>query len=349
MKIGGMFELEKCKAGNEKEKPNTIYAMSGRCALYACLKDIKDDVKKVAYVPAYTCETVLGSYLKAGFSLRFYDIAPDNLTPIYKEEDLDGVGVFGLCAYYGFIRYDQDFLKIVHDRGIIIVHDTTHSPLYTDPMADYSAGSLRKWMGIASGGVAYKKAGEFNIELMPPEAEHIKGRYKAMEERFIAIKSGDDEYNKKASETFWETELRLRKIFDAYKSDDESTFIAKNFDYDAMAKKRRENFMAIISSLEPAYGWRPIFTELKEHDVPSHFSLYADSRDELQSFLRERGISSTVYWPLPPMIDDIKKYPGAMYIYSHICSIQLDQRYDEDAMKYLASVLNEYSAKNKPA
>ena len=79
MKIGGMFELEKCQARNANERPNTIYAMSGRCALYACLKDMDDKVKKVAYVPAYTCETVLGSYLKAGFSLRFYDIDPDNL------------------------------------------------------------------------------------------------------------------------------------------------------------------------------------------------------------------------------------------------------------------------------
>ncbi len=345
MKIGGMFELEKCQARNANERPNTIYAMSGRCALYACLKDMDDKVKKVAYVPAYTCETVLGSYLKAGFSLRFYDIDPDNLTPIYKEEDLDGVGVFGLCGYYGFIRYDESFLKKVHDKGIIILHDTTHSPTYPDPEADYAAGSLRKWMGIASGGVATKKAGPFRVKLMEPEAEHIRGRYKAMEERSMALSSGNDEYNKAASDTFWKTELRLRQIFDCYGSDEKSTFIAKNFDFDDMAKKRREHFSTIIASLNPVKGWRPVFTELKEHDMPSHFSLYADDREDFQSFLKQRGVSSTVYWPLPPMLDDIEKYPGAKYIYSHICSIQLDQRYDEEAMKYIASVLNEYSAR----
>ncbi len=345
MKIGGMFELEKCSNSNVTELKNSVYAMSGRCALYTCLKDIGDDVKKVAYVPAYTCETVLGSYLKAGYSLRFYDIDPDNLKPIYREEDLDGVGVFALCGYYGFIRYDEAFLKKVKDRGIIILHDTTHSPYYIDPIADYAAGSLRKWMGIASGGVAVKKAGPFKVAMLDAEEEHIKGRYKAMEERSEALRTGDDSFNKKASETFWNTELRLREIFDSYKSDEESIYIAKHFDYDDMKSKRREHFEVIINGLEEPKGFKPIFTELKVHDVPSHFSIYADNRDDLQSFLRERNIASTVYWPIPPMLDDITRYEGAKYIYSHIMSIQLDQRYDNAAMEYIAAALNEYSAR----
>lgn len=345
MKIGGMFELERCSSDKVTELKNSVYAMSGRCALYTCLKDIGDDVKKVAYVPAYTCETVLGSYLKAGYSLRFYDIDPDNLTPIYKEEDLDDVGVFGLCGYYGFIRYDEAFLKKAKDRGILILHDTTHSPYYIDPLADYAAGSLRKWMGIAAGGVAVKKAGPFKVAMIDAEEEHIRGRYKAMEERSEALRTGDDSFNKKASETFWNTELRLRQIFDCYRSDDESVYIAKHFDYENMKNKRREHFEVIMNNLKSAKGFKLIFTELKEHDVPSHFSLYADDREELQSFLRDRSIASTVYWPLPPMLDDINKYEGAKYIYSHIMSIQLDQRYDDEAMAYIASALNEYSSR----
>ncbi len=346
MKIGGMFELEKCDDKQTIDVPNTIYCMSGRCALYACLEDIGSSANKSAYVPAYTCETVLGSYIKAGYSLKFYDVDPDNLKPIFKEEDLEGVGVLGLCGYFGFIRYDEEFVKLAHDRGIIVLHDTTHSPYYVDPNADYGAGSLRKWMGIASGGVAVKKSGPFSIKLKAAEEEHIKGRYKAMEEREKALKLGDDSFNKKASDTFWKTELRLREIFDAYSSDEESIYIAKHFDYQAMKNKRREHFDVIIENLKEPKGFKPVFTELREHDVPSHFPLYADDRDKLQSFLKERGISSTVYWPLPPMLDDINKYEGAKYIYDHIASVQLDQRYDNETMKYLADVLNEYSELN---
>lgn len=343
MIIGGMFELETPSSCTIKEMPNTIYAMSGRCALYTCLIDLPKSVKRIAYVPAYTCETVLGSYIKAGFSLRFYDVDPNELKPLFKQEDLDGVGVMDLCGYYGFIRYDESFLKLCHDRNIYIVHDTTHSPTYPDPNADYAAGSLRKWMGIASGGVAIKKAGPFDVKMLETEEEHIRGRYKAMEERSVALSTGDASFDDKAHETFWNTELRLRKIFDAYSSDEKSIEIIRHFDFKSMIDKRRRNFKTIIDNLDASKGWRPVFTELHLHDVPSHFSLYADDRNNLQSFLKDKEIASTVYWPLPPMLDDIEKYQGAKYIYSHICSIQLDQRYTDDKMRYLASVLNEYS------
>lgn len=346
MVIGGMFELEKMDSSSIKEMPNTIYTMSGRCAIYACLKDIDAKGKKRAYVPAYTCETVLGSYEKAGYELRFYDISPEGLVPQFREEDLDGITVLNLCGYYGFITYDEDFLKKCHDKGIIILHDTTHSPTYPDPMADYAAGSLRKWMGIASGGVAIKKSGPFKVELLPAEEEHIKGRYKAMEERSKAIETGDDSYNRMASETFWTTELRLRKIFDAYSSDEKSVEIIRHFDFASMIRKRRENFETVISLLNPTKGWRPAFTRLGEHDVPSHFTMFAEDREKMQKFLMDKGISSTVYWPVPPMLDDLSHYKGASYIYEHICSVQLDQRYGKKQMEYLAESLNEYTERN---
>ena len=346
MVIGGMFELEKAAGRLTEERPNTIYTMSGRCAIYACLKDMGSSKKKIAYVPAYTCETVLASYQKAGYSLRFYDIDPDGLKPLFKEDDLEGVGIMNLCGYYGFLTYDDTFIDICHKKGITILHDTTHSPTYPDPKADYAAGSLRKWMGIASGGIATKSSGAFTFPLLPVDEEHMKGRYKAMEERSKAIETGDDSYNAKASETFWDTELRLREIFDAYSSDEYSVDIILHFNFKAMEKKRRSNFKTVISNLSKPRGWRPIYMSLKDNDVPSHFSLFADNRDDLQRFLRERKIASTVYWPIPPMIDDISRYKGASYIYDHICSIQLDQRYGKKEMEYLANSLNAYSDKH---
>ncbi len=133
------------------------YFMSGRCALYACLLDAKsNNENKIAYIPAYTCETVFASYEKAGYTLRFYDVDDHELTPLFKEEDLQGVSVLNLCGYYGFSRYDEQFLKLCKDQGIIIIQDTTHSIFSRDghspPCADYWAGSLRKWVGVACGG-----------------------------------------------------------------------------------------------------------------------------------------------------------------------------------------------------
>lgn len=346
MVIGGMFELEKPGNGPCLERKNTIYTMSGRCALYACLVDMGKTAGQIAYVPAYTCETVLGSYLKAGYELRFYDVEPKGMVPVFKEEDLDGVGVLGICGYYGFLSYDRKFVELAASRGIRILLDTTHSIGYVDEDADYCAGSLRKWMGIASGGVAVKKAGPFSIELLAPEEEHIRGRYKAMEERSLAISSGDASYDAKAGQTFWETEMRLRKIFDVYASDPLSTEIAKHFDYGNLAKKRRDNYGYLMECLGDTKGFCPVFGFPGDDEIPSHFTIYADDREDLRNFLLENEIASTVYWPVPPMLEHPEKYPGASYIYSHVLSIQLDQRYGRKEMKYLATVLDAYSKKH---
>ena len=64
-----------------------------------------------------------------------------------------------------------------------------------------------------------------------------------------------------ASNVFWETELRLRKIFDAYKSDEKSIEIAKHFDFESMRQIRRRNFKVLSENAKPN-GWSPVFTAL---------------------------------------------------------------------------------------
>ena len=92
--IGGMFPLEKPGTGDNGYLASLggdaeLY-MSGRCALYACLEDIGGgSAGKTAYVPSYTCETVLAPYEKAGYRLRFYDIDPENMRPVFREGDLE--------------------------------------------------------------------------------------------------------------------------------------------------------------------------------------------------------------------------------------------------------------------
>lgn len=343
MLIGGMFTLEKTGPQLREKPENMIFAMSGRCALYAALLDINLDNRnpRVAYVPAYTCETVLAAYSKAGYSFRFYDVDPEGLKPLFKKEDLDGVSVLALCGYYGFTTYDEDFVKYAKSRGIVVLHDTTHTPYRFCPSADYCAGSLRKWMGIPSGGVALRAAGPFRIQLKEAEKTHIDGRFKAMEERAEALATGDSSFNDKASETFWETEMRLRKMFGEYASDPVSRQIALSFDFDGAAEKRRSNFSTIISSLNNPVGWKPVFSSLpRKDDVPSHFTLYADNREAFSRYLKSNGVASTVYWPQVPDLKDLSAFPGTAWILEHICSIQLDQRYGEKEMKALAAILN---------
>ncbi|NLE14305.1 MAG: hypothetical protein GX626_00365 [Spirochaetales bacterium] len=348
MRIGSMFPLQEIG-----EKPSSFfsdrgfdvqYFLSGRCALYACLLDCgAADERKMAYVPAYTCETVLASYVKAGYGLRFYDVDTDELRPHFNYEDLENVSVLNLCGYNGFSRYDKAFLLACKRRNITIIQDTTHSMFSNDGHyegADYYAGSVRKWLGIASGGVAVKKSGSFSIQPLAADEEHLKGRYKAMEYRKLAIKTGKDSYNELASSVFWETEMRLRRMFDAFASDEKSTNILNNLDPAQMIAKRRANYQTVLDSLQPSSQCRPIFPSLDDVTCPSHFSFYSENRAKAQQQLEQQGIKSTIYWPLPPMLTNKEQYQHASYIYDHVASVQIDQRYSREDMEYLGKELS---------
>lgn len=349
-RIGGMFPLEKVQEGTngyiEALGGDVLLMMSGRCAIYAALEDIGEEGNRTAYVPAYTCETVLSAYEKAGYSMIAYDIDPDEMRPVFRKDAVSSASAMNLCGYFGFCRYDHDFIMYCHEQGVKIIQDTTHSPLYADPLADYAAGSLRKWMGIASGGVAVKRHGSFSISVLPPEKKHLEGRYRSLDLRRQGIESGDAAFDKEASDVFWETELRLRKMFGAYAGDELSERIIRSFDFESMAEARRRNYQTVLDNLDAPSGYRIVFPSLRDDDVPSHFTVYADDRDHFRGYLSENGVSSTIYWPRTPLADSIEgfdeKFPGASYIYDHVVSVQIDQRYGSDDMKYLASVLNGY-------
>lgn len=347
-RIGGMFTLEP-QAKEETHflqdiGTDTRHYMSGRCALYGCLKEIHaSDSKHKAYVPAYTCETVLSSYEKAGYDLSFYDVDKERLTPIFRKEDLQDISVLGLCGYFGFSSYDKAFVQYAKKQGITVLQDITHSIFSLDgysPDADYYAGSVRKWMGIASGGVAIKKKGKFSLPMIPVEQTHLKGRYLAMHYKEEALDAGDTFNDTQASDVFWETELRLRQMFDAYQSDEESEAILAHFNPKPLFERRRNNYQIVVDNLLESEQCKAVFPSLDDSSCPSHFCFYSNNRDQAQKQLEHMGIRSTVYWPRPPMLKNPKKMPQAAWIYDHIVSVQIDQRYDKKAMEYLGKSLS---------
>lgn len=56
--------------------------------------------------------------------------------------------------------------------------------------------------------------------------------------------------------------------------------------------------------------------------------------------LEETGIKSTIYWPVPPQLKHLEMFPQAKWIYEHIVSVQIDQRYTQQDMQYLGSCLS---------
>ncbi|AEF84041.1 hypothetical protein TREPR_0710 [Treponema primitia ZAS-2] len=350
MGVGGMFGLEDAGAyPGEKQDIREIlggedlrFCMSGRCAIYYCLRDfMQGDTKRVAYLPAYTCETVIAPYKKAGYALRFYDVSPDRLTPIFDRDLIPHISVLGLCGYYGFSFYDPEFVRECADAGVGIIQDLTHSIFSADGIderADYTAGSLRKWMGIPSGGVAVKRHGHFSQSLLPPEGEHVRGRLECFEEQGRVLAHSPGATEERVSEIFWATEMRLRQIFDAFESDELSERIMTQYPYRELIERRRGNYAAVLSRDPFSDAVYPVFSELGEGVCPSHLALYSPDREKVREVLAGEGVKTTVYWPFHGEVN-LADYPGADYIYSRIFSVSLDQRYSAEEMTQVCEAL----------
>ena len=354
-KIGGYFPYEALLP----EKNNFLeglcpdtgdlrYLMSGRCAIYYALEDYKNtDMRRIAYVPIYTCETVLAPFHKAGYTLLFYDF-DRNMNPVFDPAVLDQISVISICGYYGFSSYNREFVAECSRRGIGIIEDTTHSIFSSDgidPHCDYIVGSLRKWIGVAAGGFAIKTKGQFLSNPKEPDKQHLSIRKQCLdlknhldelscEEREDLLKKGDD--------LFWDAEMMLRQIFDSFGSDPESIRIMQHYPVRQLMEKRRTNYQYLLDHVKKSDKFRIVFPTLPSGTVPSHFTLFAKDRESLRAALAAHEIGSTIYWPVGPLVD-LKGHPNAQYIYDHVISIPCDQRYDEIQMQEVCDVLNSLS------
>lgn len=317
------------------------FTMSGRCAIYYALNDLKQtDKRRVAYVPAYTCETVLAPFKKAGYRLIFYGISRD-MTPIFDEKVLDEISVLSLCGYYGFCNYNREFVQKCAAKGIAVIEDTTHSIFSADgidPYATYVVGSLRKWIGVLSGGFAIKTAGRFQPALLNADDLHLSLRRNAIHLKQKADPD-DTEKIKLANDLFWDAELMLRDIFDAHQSDEESLQIMQTFDYQRLINKRRSNYRYLLEHVKPSSEYTIVFPVLTQAAVPSHFTIYINRREQAQEYLKSLGIHSTAYWPKDPDIN-LEHLPETAYIYEHVLSLPCDQRYGEEEMERICQALN---------
>lgn len=84
------------------------------------------DQKRVAYLPSYDCETVLGCFVKAGYEIHYYDF-DKNLSPVFEEEMIPQISVLLVCGYYGYPTYDENFVKKCKASGVSVIVDTTHT------------------------------------------------------------------------------------------------------------------------------------------------------------------------------------------------------------------------------
>lgn len=352
-RVGGIFALEKPPLHENGlfaalccEHDDLRHVMSGRCGIVLAIEDFKlQDKCRVAYLPAYTCETVSGCFVQQGYEILYYDVN-SALCPQYDFDVLGQISLFLGCGYFGFDTASRQFVNQCASRGIGVIWDVTHC-VFTQgaipAQANYVAGSLRKWLGVACGGFAIKRNSKFAPQLTPPDAQHVDLRYKCFDETAQALASNSDEMLAQAYQTFWQAEMLLRDIYGVQASDEASIEVVTHYPIAAMQAKRCENYAYLLANFPQSEKLRPVFASLPKGTCPSHFSIYCPQREQLQLLLKQNNISASVYWPVPPFID-ITQYTGAEKVYREILSLPCDQRCSVTDMERIVAVLNTFAA-----
>lgn len=293
--------------------------LSGRCALRAIIKELKD-CRTVA-VPSWCCETMIKPFADAGIEVRFYPVYWDR-GGLRQELRTDCDALF-LMDYFG---YTGPGTELPGYHGLVI-RDVTHSLFsasYDD--ADYCFGSLRKWVGVWTGGYVWSRDGH----ALPTEDADDLG-YTALRENAMRRKSryisGDPD-----ADGICVTDKKYLKLFSAAEdcldrvgiapAAGRDVRLAARLDADTIISRRREN-AAVLRSAFPEWL---IFPEMKETDCPMFVPVLVPNgkRDALRRYLIDRQIYCPVHWPVSAYH---RLGERERFLYDNGLSLVCDQRY----------------------
>ncbi len=286
------------------------------------------------WLPSYLCESILAALRPARAGLRFFEA-----TPATRGDGrwIDGVragDVVVLIAYFGF-PIDDDAARRVRQQGGIVVADACQALLTSPPGddVDFIVYSPRKFVGVPDGGILVNRRDRDlgPVDLVPAPAAWRRRALRVFEERRAFDRHGG-----------------ARAWFDGFRrveagqpvgsyaiSVDSAALLRGGFDYPEIARRRRENFLALRDRLTEA----ALFRDLPEGVVPIGFPIAVPHRDRVRRVLFEQQIYPPIHWSTPDGVPDI--HTGSRRLAGRVMTLPCDQRYGGDDMQRIAAAVNE--------
>jgi dTDP-4-amino-4,6-dideoxygalactose transaminase len=319
---------------------------SGRSAIDFAIKAIeerKPELKKVAVLPSFTCDTVFEPFLKRGYEVYYYPIERDLTTTsdaILETALQHDASIVLFHRYFGFDTLDKQvdrMCDILRGLGKYAIEDCTQC-LYSEISradSDYTVGSIRKWTGTPDGGfiVSHKmrlnnKPDSYDIELEKAKVEASYAKY-----RFLFEHQGD---KGEMLAMYRRAEDILDNQAEIYAISEMSIMVQADLNKQELIRKRRENFEILGNNLTSHL--QPVFKLGMSKEVPLYFPVLVEDRAALQKHLVNNAIYAPVVWPKDNM--QPKQCYGAENAYQHLLCIPIDQRYDVDDLNRIVEVIN---------
>lgn len=310
--IGGYFSLE--LPLREEHHKNAIRLNTGRNCLEYILR--ARGYKKV-YIPYYTCEVILEPFKKLNIPYEFYYIdihfeIRDRFT-LKADEALLYTNYFGLKQ-----RYVEQLAEKMGERLIV---DNTQA-FYAKPIAGIDTFyTCRKFFGVADGAYLYTDKlldEEFVQDESYDRMTHLLKRIDlSAEQGFADFRKVDDGLDNQP----------IRKMSKL------SQRIMQSIDYEAAAKKRRENYQMIHDILGEENN---VLLPLDEDAVPMVYPFLAPIKG-----LREKLIDNKVYvaryWP--NVLDWTNEKDIEYLLAYQMQPLPIDQRYGREDMERILKII----------
>lgn len=322
------------------ENYSTYLFSSGRGALRSILRYIG---KETILLPCHICQSVIQACVQESYTVSFYSLfVNDEIEFDSLQAKLANVEVLLFLNYFGFSFPNESLLRIrriCDAEGIIVIEDTTHSFL-SNPLSigDYAFSSLRKWIGIPDGAIAYNKEQEFPIADYPRDDKFSQLRCIGMMQR-KAYLSGTITDSMVHRTSLARAEEYLDKDTEIYAISSFSESLMRRTDFRLITEKRRSNYR-ILYSLLTKENIEIVTPELTDTDCPLFLVVGSQRRNDLRLYLSQHGIYCPIHWPIEneQLLNDKKLIKGV----SRILSIPIDQRYGEEEMSYIADKIHEF-------
>ena len=310
--IGGYFSLE--LPLREEYHKDAIRLNTGRNCLEYILR--ARGYKKV-YVPYYTCEAVMEPINKLGIPYEYYHIdfhfeIRDRFT-LKADEALLYTNYFGLKQ-----RYVEQLAK---KTGECLIVDNTQA-FYAKPIAGIDTFyTCRKFFGVADGAYLYTDKlldEEFVQDESYDRMTHLLKRIDLSAEKgFADFRKVDDGLDNQP----------IRKMSKLTKR------IMQSIDYEAAAKKRRENYHILHEVLGEENN---LVLSLEDDAVPMVYP-FLESIKGLREKLIENKVFVARYWP--NVVEWTTKVDIENLLACQMQPLPVDQRYGNEDMERLIEIV----------
>jgi len=333
--IGGMFGLDDLLPSHPTSPPflsdgRTIMLLNARSGIWLLIGQLSPSQ---TWLPSYLCPSVLQGVNPHRTRVRFYPVDYDlRISTKTWIDEVRAGDLVVLIDYFGF-PCDRECARLARERGARVVEDACQALLSggVGLHADFVLFSPRKFLGVPDGGVLILKSGA-DMPDVPLASPPVTWSLKALE---IAILRREfDRYG--GSRRWFELSREDKRDcpVGAYAMSELShDLLVHGFDYQAIARRRRQNYSFLADELSEV----ALFPDLPPEVVPLGFPIRVAERERIRNALFDAGIFPPVHWEIRGCVPE--GFRESHRLSEEIMTLLCDQRYDQEDLCRMVSRL----------